>query len=100
MFIYTSELFPTVIRNIGLGAGVFGARIGNILAPQITLLGMYTNDSVILVIFGVTTLISAGLLMMLPETLNKKIPETIEEVSLSKARTDQNVRRGDIKIEA
>lgn len=63
---------------------------------------MYTNDSVILVIFGVTTLISAGLLMMLPETLNKKIPETIEEVSLSKARscTDQNVRRGDIKIEA
>ena len=33
---FTAELYPTNIRNIGVGAGSFWARIGGILAPFIS----------------------------------------------------------------
>ena len=34
-YIYSAELFPTKVRNIGVGAGSLHARIGGILAPYI-----------------------------------------------------------------
>ena len=38
IYVFSAELFPTVIRNTGLGAASFWARIGGIVAPQIALL--------------------------------------------------------------
>lgn len=35
MFIYCSELFPTVCRGIALGLCGFSARVGSLLAPQL-----------------------------------------------------------------
>ena len=37
IFIYSSEIFPTVIRTVGVGACAFWGRVGSLLAPQILL---------------------------------------------------------------
>ena len=36
--VFSAELFPTVVRNIGVGTCSFSARIGAIVAPQIVYL--------------------------------------------------------------
>ena len=35
VYIYSAELFPTEVRNIGIGTGSLSARIGGIIAPYI-----------------------------------------------------------------
>ena len=33
IYLYSGELFPTVVRTTGVGAGSMHARIGGLLAP-------------------------------------------------------------------
>ena len=33
IYLFTTELFPTEVRNIGLGVSTVGARLGGIFAP-------------------------------------------------------------------
>ena len=35
VYLYSSEVFPTVVRNIGVGLGSVCARLGSIIAPYI-----------------------------------------------------------------
>lgn len=35
VYIFSTEQFPTVIRNAGLGAGSMAARLGSVFAPLI-----------------------------------------------------------------
>ncbi|XP_034238416.1 organic cation transporter protein [Thrips palmi] len=78
LYIFTAEQFPTVIRNVGLGAASTSARVGGVLAPYFNLLADYWRPLPLL-IFGSLALISGCLALLLPETLNKKLPETIAD---------------------
>ncbi|XP_031617950.1 organic cation transporter protein [Contarinia nasturtii] len=78
VYVFTTEQFPTPVRNVGLGASSMMARFGGILAPYINVLADLWKPFP-LVIFGVLAFISGLLSLYLPETLNKKLPETIEE---------------------
>lgn len=76
VYIFTAEQFPTVIRNVGMGAGSTFARVGGILAPYINILTeIYTPLP--LIVFGLLSLSSVFFALWLPETLNKKLPDTI-----------------------
>ncbi|GFR05017.1 hypothetical protein TNCT_31971 [Trichonephila clavata] len=33
IYVFTAEIFPTVVRSIGLGSSCLGARLGSIIAP-------------------------------------------------------------------
>ncbi|XP_048252017.1 solute carrier family 22 member 6-B-like [Haliotis rufescens] len=79
-FLYTSELYPTVIRNIGMGTCAFWTRVGGVIAPQINSLGHYTSESVPVIVFGVMMLISGILAIMLPETHLQQLPDTIDDI--------------------
>lgn len=78
VYVFTTEQFPTPVRNVGLGASSMMARIGGILAPYINVLTDIWKPFP-LAIFGGLALLSGLLSLYLPETLNKKLPETIEE---------------------
>ncbi|XP_012266588.2 organic cation transporter protein-like [Athalia rosae] len=78
IFIFTAEQYPTVIRNTGVGACATWGRIGGIVAPSI-LYSSVVWRSLPLVIFGTGSVIASVLTLFLPETLNQKLPDTIEE---------------------
>lgn len=78
VYIFTAEQFPTVVRNVGLGASSMVARMGGILAPYLKLLGEIWRP-LPLVICGALSLTAGLLSLLLPETLNKPMLETIED---------------------
>ncbi|XP_057657694.1 organic cation transporter protein [Diorhabda carinulata] len=78
VYILSTEQFPTVIRNAGLGAGSTFARFGSILAPYMNAL-VHVWQPLPLLVFGTCALIGGLMSLVLPETLNKKLPETMEE---------------------
>ncbi|XP_074642198.1 organic cation transporter protein-like [Tubulanus polymorphus] len=80
LFMYTSELFPTVVRNVGVGSCAFMARFGALISPQILLLGFHTFTSLPTFLFGVFAVIGSGISVLLPETLHKPMPDTIADV--------------------
>lgn len=75
---YSAELFPTVIRNSAMGLGAMCARTSGALTPLITLLDSF-DPKMPAIIFAVISIISGFFVMFLPETLNKPMPQTIEE---------------------
>jgi hypothetical protein len=38
IYVYSAELFPTVVRNIGVSSSSMCARVGSIMAPFLGLL--------------------------------------------------------------
>ncbi|CAB3404970.1 unnamed protein product [Caenorhabditis bovis] len=78
LFVYTSEMFPSSIRNGAVGMCSVFAKIGGILIPYMKLMGLISED--ILLIFLCVTAIAAGLLVIfLPETKNRLLPDTVED---------------------
>ena len=75
---YSAELFPTVVRNSALGIGAMCARTSGALTPLITLLDSF-DPKLPSIIFAVIALISGFLTLFLPETLNKPMPQTIQD---------------------
>ena len=43
LFLYTAELYPTIVRSIGSGTCMFMTRIGSLTAPQIRYLVSWTQ---------------------------------------------------------
>ncbi|XP_045411844.1 solute carrier family 22 member 8 isoform X3 [Lemur catta] len=79
LFLYTSELFPTVIRQTGMGASNMWTRVGSMLAPLVKITGE-VQPFIPNVIYGITALLGGSAALFLPETLNRPLPETIEDL--------------------
>lgn len=78
IYIFSAEQFPTVIRNVGMGAASTAARVGGILAPYFNQLADIWVPFP-LIVFGALAFMGGFLSLLLPETHNKKLPETIED---------------------
>ncbi|XP_064609235.1 organic cation transporter-like protein [Liolophura sinensis] len=79
LFTYTPELYPTNLRSLGLGISSASARIGGMIAP-FSLLVMKYYPWVPGTVFGSLSLVVCGLVLFLPETKDKELPQTIEEI--------------------
>jgi OCT family organic cation transporter-like MFS transporter 4/5 len=78
IYIFSAEIFPTPIRNVAVGASSMSARVGGILCPYLNMLGEYWRP-LPLIVYGVFAFSGGLLSLLLPETLNRQLPETIED---------------------
>uniref|UniRef100_A0A087Y8F3 Si:dkey-166k12.1 n=1 Tax=Poecilia formosa TaxID=48698 RepID=A0A087Y8F3_POEFO len=79
IYVYTAEIFPTVVRQTGIGVSSMFARMGGVLAPIINMLHNH-NPVTPLIIFGTSPLLGAILALALPETADRPLPDTLEDV--------------------
>jgi OCT family organic cation transporter-like MFS transporter 4/5 len=82
-YLYTAELFPTSVRNVAVGAASTFARVGSMSAPYIVDLLGAIHAGIPAIIFGIVATMAGLLSLMLPETLNRKMPESVAEVERS-----------------
>lgn len=78
VYLYAGEIFPTVVRNIGVGSASMAARLGTMLAPFVASLSQ-TSHALPPLIFGIIPIIGAGMVLFLPETNGTALPETLED---------------------
>nr|XP_012633634.1 solute carrier family 22 member 8 isoform X1 [Microcebus murinus] len=88
LFLYTSELYPTVIRQTGMGASNMWTRVGSMLAPLVKITGE-VQPFIPNVIYGITALLGGSAALFLPETLNRPLPETIEDLEKWSLRAEE-----------
>ncbi|CAI6362935.1 unnamed protein product [Macrosiphum euphorbiae] len=78
--LYVSELYPTTIRNTGIGILLTFSQIGSIIAPYIVeILGAkawYIPSTVC----GTLGIFVSSLVLMLPETKKTVLPNTLEDM--------------------
>ncbi|XP_024203022.1 solute carrier family 22 member 20 isoform X1 [Pan troglodytes] len=89
VYLFTGELYPTEIRQMGMGFASVHARLGGLAAPLVTTLGEY---STILptVSFGATAILAGLAVCFLTETRNMPLVETI-------AAMERRVKEGSSK---
>ncbi|XP_034560243.1 solute carrier family 22 member 6-B [Notolabrus celidotus] len=78
IYVYTAEIFPTVLRQTGIGVSSMFARMGGVLAPIINMLHN-NSPATPLIIFGTSPLLGAVLALALPETAGRPLPDTVED---------------------
>ncbi|KDR22929.1 Organic cation transporter protein, partial [Zootermopsis nevadensis] len=78
VYVFTAELFPTELRHSMLGTCSMVGRIGSIIAPQTPLLAEIYK-ALPFFLFGGISVASGLLILLIPETLNQKLPDTVEE---------------------
>lgn len=78
VYLFAGEIFPTVIRTVGIAVCSMSARIGSMSAPFVNQLAS-TAFWLPPVIFGIVALLGVFCTLMLPETKDAELPETIED---------------------
>ncbi|XP_007556558.1 PREDICTED: solute carrier family 22 member 6-like isoform X1 [Poecilia mexicana] len=79
VYLYTGELYPTVIRQTGMGFVSTMARIGSMAAPAVLILDE-VFPALPSMVYGGAAVLASGFACFLPETLNKPLPDTIKDV--------------------
>uniref|UniRef100_A0A3Q3MH50 Solute carrier family 22 member 6 n=1 Tax=Mastacembelus armatus TaxID=205130 RepID=A0A3Q3MH50_9TELE len=79
MYLFTTELYPTVVRSNGLGYTSFLARLGVSISPLIVLLEDVWH-LLPAVTYCTVAVVSGLVASLLPETLNTQLPEFIQDI--------------------
>ncbi|XP_022241324.1 organic cation transporter protein-like [Limulus polyphemus] len=101
IYVYTAEIFPTVVRNVGLGCCSTVARIGSITSPFVKELSRATHPNVPFGLYGTVLVISGLLVLLLPETHKRTLMDTLEQgehfhrpISQNKGQEQRHVSTG------
>ncbi|XP_047374188.1 solute carrier family 22 member 6 [Sciurus carolinensis] len=79
IFLYTGELYPTVIRQTGLGMGSTMARVGSIVSPLVSMTAEL-SPTIPLFIYGAVPVVASAATALLPETLGQPLPDTVQDL--------------------
>ncbi|XP_026226006.1 solute carrier family 22 member 5-like isoform X1 [Anabas testudineus] len=92
MFVYTAELFPTVLRNTATGMCMTVSRVGSCLAPFLLQLGVYFKY-LPYIILGTLSVASALAALFLPESFGRPLPQTIQQMHKRESISCPFIRR-------
>jgi len=84
VYLYATELTPTLLRTYGLGTASTVGRIGSILAPVVVDIVGRENKTYPSIVFAVLSLLAGLLSILLPETRDRRLPETVDDIELGK----------------
>ncbi|GAB0089509.1 organic cation transporter protein [Sergentomyia squamirostris] len=91
IYLYTTEIFPTELRSSLLSFCSTVGRIGAAIAPQTPLLAKYSR-SLPMVLFCGTAITAGILILQAPETLNVKLPDTVQQAEKLNNSTSNNIQ--------
>lgn len=78
IYVYTTELYPTSVRNTAVGVGSMCGRIGGILSPQISKLGSF-GGWVPNALVGLLGVIAGLICLSLPDSSKSDLLQTNED---------------------
>ncbi|KAI5608498.1 solute carrier family 22 member 16, partial [Silurus asotus] len=88
IYLYTCELYPTIIRSLAVGSGSMSCRIGSVVAPFcVYLADVWTYLPQLIV--GILSFIIGVLCLFLPETLGEPLTSTLEEAEALGTKTSK-----------
>ncbi|KIH43574.1 hypothetical protein ANCDUO_26417 [Ancylostoma duodenale] len=93
LYIFTSELYPTIVRNTAVGVTSMVARFGSGVSSYIALLSINSLPITPMIIFAIFSLFAGMLVSVLPETSEKPLPETLDD-AVTFLRTEQKACYG------
>ncbi|KAJ8029607.1 Organic cation transporter protein [Holothuria leucospilota] len=81
IYIYTSEIFPTPVRGIGIAmCGIFASALSSFSSVLLILGDIW--EPMPYVIFGSASVVGAFLCLVLPETRGKPLPESLHDAEM------------------
>ncbi|NWV85888.1 S22AG protein, partial [Dasyornis broadbenti] len=88
IYLYTAELYPTIVRSLAVGSGSMMCRVGSVVAPFcVYLRSVWIFMPLVATVYffqllvGIMALLSGILTIMLPETLGKPLTNTLMEAT-------------------
>ncbi|CAK6446031.1 unnamed protein product [Pipistrellus nathusii] len=79
LYVFTAELYPTLVRNMAVGVTSMASRVGSIIAPYFVYLGAY-NGALPYILMGSLTILIGIITLFFPESFGMALPESLEDM--------------------
>ncbi|XP_038184320.1 solute carrier family 22 member 4 isoform X2 [Arvicola amphibius] len=79
LYVFTAELYPTLVRNMAVGITSMASRVGSIIAPYFVYLGAY-NRLLPYILMGSLTVLIGIITLFFPESFGVALPENLDQM--------------------
>nr|XP_023418507.1 solute carrier family 22 member 4 [Cavia porcellus] len=93
LYVFTAELYPTLVRNMAVGIASMASRVGSIIAPYFVYLGAY-NKLLPYIVMGSLTVFIGIVTLFFPESFGVTLPETLDQMQKVKGNCIFRFRSG------